>query len=167
MNKTMILDLTNAYIQQAKLDETIAKNHNITYQSTRTSRILSLLVELGELCNETRCFKYWSNKGPSPKDVILEEYADALHFFLSLGVDLNTSKKVFEINKNDGLLNEQFLTAYKLVIDFVNNQDEMHYNVAFNYFLNLILSLGYDIKDIYDSYMKKLDINYQRQQNNY
>ena len=45
---------------------------------------LALLIELAELANETRCFKFWSTKGPSDDAVILEEYVDSIHFLLSL-----------------------------------------------------------------------------------
>ena len=38
---------------------------------------LELIVELGELANETRCFKYWSVKEAN-RDMVLEEYADCL-----------------------------------------------------------------------------------------
>ena len=38
---------------------------------------LELLVEIGELANETRYFKYWSNKEVN-LDLVKEEYADRL-----------------------------------------------------------------------------------------
>ncbi len=47
-------------------------------------RDLALTIELAELANETRCFKYWSSKGPSEREVILEEFVDSIHFLLSL-----------------------------------------------------------------------------------
>ena len=161
------LDLTKLYELQKQLDLTIAQNHNVTYSTTRTSRTLSLLVEMGEFCNETRCFKYWSNKGPSPKDVCLEEFADALHFFLSLGIDIGVGNKVFNIEKLDEKPNEIFLNCYKLIIDFVNNRDELHYREAFTLFLNLGLTLGFTSDDIKKAYLKKLDKNYVRQETNY
>lgn len=161
------IDLTPLYVQQAELDKTIAVNHHITYDSTRISRTLALLVEMGELCNETRCFKYWSNKGPSSKEIILEEYADALHFFLSLGIDLNIKNKVFKIDSSSIPINEQFLNIYSSIIEFVHNRDELHYNNAFTQFLNLGMSLGYSHDEIFKSYLKKLDTNYKRQKNNY
>ena len=45
---------------------------------------LELLVEIGELANETRYFKYWSSK-PMDMDLVKMEYADCiiitLYFF--------------------------------------------------------------------------------------
>ena len=84
----MKINLSELFEAQKQLDARIAENHNVTYESTRSRRTLSLLVELGELANSTRCFKYWSNKGSEPLERVLDEYADALHFFLSLGIDV-------------------------------------------------------------------------------
>src|SRR5574344_2358436 len=97
-----IVDFSEQFAQQEKLDLDIAIKHNVSYDSTRNRRILALLVEIGELANETRCFKYWSNKKASEKSIILEEYADGMHFYLSLGVDLNVKNKCFEV-EDDGV----------------------------------------------------------------
>ena len=47
---------------------------------------MALLVER-ELANETRSFKFWSTKGPSANEIILEEYVDSIHFLLSLLIE--------------------------------------------------------------------------------
>ena len=88
----MKIELEQLFQSQAELDATIAKNHNVSYASTRHRRIMACYVEIGELANATRCFKYWSNKGSEEEAIVLDEYADGLHFFLSLGIDIKTSK---------------------------------------------------------------------------
>ena len=95
--------LTPLFALQKQLDEEIAASHQVDYESTFSRRILALLVELGEFANETRCFKYWSYKGPSPKETILDEYADGLHFLLSLGIPLGVSeyKHYFHVTEKD------------------------------------------------------------------
>ena len=163
----MHADLTPLYKRQEELDKTIALNHNVSYESTKTSRILALLVEIGELLNETRCFKYWSNKPSSPKEVVIEEYADALHFFLSLGIEINASLGEIELFPNEGALNEQFLTLYKLVAHFAEERNAINYATAFIYFLNLGISLGYSFEEIEKAYNCKLKTNYKRQETNY
>ena len=95
----MEINLTKLYPLQAKLDLDIAKRHNITYQSTFYSRLLALIVELGEFANETRAFKYWSNKPSSSKEVIIEEYSDGLNFLISLGIPLKAKKMIYSIKK--------------------------------------------------------------------
>lgn len=57
---------------------------------------LELLTELGELANETKCFKYWSVKEPD-KNKVLDEYADcitmSLTFMGTLGLSLEKLPK--------------------------------------------------------------------------
>lgn len=48
-------------------------------------RLHALSVEVSELSNATRCFKYWSTKPAEGKDILLDEYSDVLHFVLSVG----------------------------------------------------------------------------------
>lgn len=161
------VNLKELYSLQAELDEEIKRNHNVDYACTHEKRVLALLVELGELANETRAFKFWSNKGPSPKEVILDEYADGIHFFLSLGIPLGTKKFDYELEKNEGDLVSQFHEVYRLVVELKANYDLEHYVKALSYYLNLVLSLGYKGQDIIDSYLLKLQVNHKRQETNY
>ena len=71
-----MIDLTPLYVKQAELDQRIADNHHVSYETTRERRILALLVEIGEFANATRCFKYWSNKPSEAQDIVLDEYVD-------------------------------------------------------------------------------------------
>lgn len=86
--------------QQKKLDQYIIDKQfngiddglgNISGSDERflSDRILALSVEVGEFANATRCFKYWSLKPPESKERLLDEYADILHFLLSVA---NTMK---------------------------------------------------------------------------
>ncbi|MBM7869320.1 dimeric dUTPase (all-alpha-NTP-PPase superfamily) [Clostridium pascui] len=90
--------LSELYELQNELDKYILekKNKQLMPKQLLTDTLLALQVEVSELANETRCFKHWSNKGPSSKDVILEEYVDILHFFLSVGNQLGFSAKEIE-----------------------------------------------------------------------
>lgn len=160
-------DLTPLFEKQAELDETIAKNHNISYATTRNKRTLSLLVELGEFANATRCFKYWSNKPSESMERVLDEYVDGLHFFLSLGVDISTSKKLYGFTKYADNLTDQILLSYKLVSEFYKKQDDKSYCKAFQSFLNIVPLLHVRWTTIINAYNKKLAENYHRQENNY
>lgn len=160
-------NLSELFKAQARLDETIAKNHNVSYATTRSPRTLALLVEIGEFANTTRCFKYWSNKGSEAKDVMLDEYADGLHFFLSLGIDIKTTKEVYEISKPDNNLTDQFHLVYRLIADFKDDASEVNYIKAFSSFLNILPLIGYTWKDLEEAYYKKLGTNYVRQETNY
>lgn len=47
-------------LKQEELDSTINKNKNIANEDLYTRKKIALLVELGELANELRFFKFWS-----------------------------------------------------------------------------------------------------------
>ena len=159
----MKIVLDELFIAQGKLDATIAENHGISYKTTRHRRLMACLVEIGELANATRCFKYWSNKGPEADDIVLDEYADGLHFFLSLG----TSKRSYNITKHEDNLTDQFLMVYHRLDEFRKKQDDSSYIKAFQAFLNLLPLLGYKWKQLEAAYYKKLGVNYNRQETNY
>ncbi|MCR5184557.1 MAG: dUTP diphosphatase [Bacilli bacterium] len=162
-----LIELEELFKAQAKLDAYIANSHQVSYETTRSKRIMALIVEIGELANTTRCFKYWSNKGMDKKEIVLDEYADGLHFFLSLGVDIKTSKMNYHLTKHLDDLTSQFHLIYHNIDVFYKKQDEKSYIRAFQSFLNLLPLLGYRWKSLKDAYFKKLEVNYQRQQNNY
>lgn len=163
----MNIHLKELYELQAGLDKDIASKHGVTYESTHAKRLLALIIEIGELANETRCFKYWSNKGPSPKEIVMDEYADGLHFLLSLGIPLKASKFVYELKKSDKELTLQFHDVYKAATALLNHYDLEHYEDCFQKYLNLALSIGATADDIVIAYKSKLAVNYHRQETNY
>ena len=117
------MDLLQLFKLQKELDDRIAKEHDLQPKKLLKEKMLALLVEIGELANETRCFKYWSNKPASEREVILEEYVDGLHFILSIGIDLGIDKnflfyKCAQTNKTQV---EIFLDTYAKVIRFTIN----------------------------------------------
>lgn len=167
MNNIEVANLEALFKEQAALDATIAANHNVNYSNTRPRRILALVVEIGELANATRCFKYWSNKGSEDKAIVLDEYADGLHFFLSLGIDIGSSRKQYQIDLSPNTLTNQFLDVYHLIDDFVQEQNEKNYEKAFDAFLHLIPLLGFSWNEVQKAYYEKLGTNYVRQDTNY
>ncbi len=76
------MNWTELFIRQKELDRFIQENHDLMKENLTERKLLAFQVELGELANETRCFKFWSLKESSPKEKILEEYVDGLHFFV-------------------------------------------------------------------------------------
>ena len=162
-----MMDLTNLYQKQAELDQRIADNHHVSYETTRERRILALFVEIGEFANATRCFKYWSNKPSEAQDIVLDEYVDGLHFFLSLGIDIKTNKKTYHFTKRAENLTKQVLEVYRLASIFYKKQDEKSYIKAFQAFINIVPLLKVRWSTIEKAYYKKLGENYTRQDNNY
>src|SRR5579875_4105332 len=100
---------------QSELDAHIENEHP-RKENRHSEKVLALLVELGELANETRCFKFWSIKPASPKEVILEEFVDGIHFILSLGIECGFSEADFSVPDTmeaDLDATEQFLKVFQ------------------------------------------------------
>ena len=163
----MICDLTDLYKKQRELDEEIAVNHQVTYQSTRNKRTLALLVELGEFANATRTFKYWSNKGPESKERVLDEFADGLHFALSLGIDQGYEVDSVEVLDDDKNLTDTLLTTYELTSIFYSSQTQSNYLLLLISYLRCLFKLGFSWQEAKDAYYIKSKENHVRQETNY
>ena len=162
-----MIDLKELYSLQASLDKEIADNHHVSYETTFERRLLALIVEIGEFANETRCFKYWSNKGPSAKEVIMDEFADGIHFLLSLGIPLRANKFKYEVQDSKVDLTHQIHEVYKAAVDLLDHYDLVHYEDAFQKYLNLSKAVGMSEEEIISSYKAKLKVNHNRQETNY
>ena len=134
---------------------------------------------MGELANELRFFKYWSIKPLSAKSVITEEYIDALHFLLSIGLDLQQKQEmdlelVAQISKQEHSddLSDHFLNIYQDAITLSKQLDnkilclKLH-NILFIKFLLLAYLLDISPADLKSAYNYKHKINVTRQDNNY
>ncbi|KPH73919.1 MULTISPECIES: dUTP diphosphatase [Bacillaceae] len=155
------------YSMQQSLDNHIESNHQLKNQDLFQEKYLALLVELGELANETRCFKFWSNKPRNKNNIILEEYVDGLHFILSLGLEKAyrySSRKLDELTRTE---TEQFNKVFESCTDFYKNVSKENYDRLFVDFLQLGEILGFSEADIQYAYYKKNEINYERQNKGY
>lgn len=152
---------------QNELDLRIFELHNTSRSQTRADRILALLVETGELANETRVFKYWSLRKPSDNEVIFEEFSDVLHFSLSLGIDINFNAQTITYEKSEKTLNDQFHDMYHAIVTFSKSNSKDDYIILMQNVFTLADSLGMTQKDVRDMYLFKNEKNHQRQDNNY
>ena len=161
------MNLQKLFQMQNTLDHRILKEHNLERVPLLKKKILSLQVELGELANETRCFKFWSTKKPSSNNIILEEYVDCLHFILSIGIEKNFEDIILDFKDVTCELSDQFLNLYVNIADFVICSSIDNYLNIFNNFLCLGKDLGFCENDIEDAYLYKNKINHERQDNGY
>src|SRR5699024_3478988 len=152
---------------QRKLDAYIKKNHQLEEADLFSEKILALLVELGELANETRSFKYWSTKAASDREVILEEYVDNVHFLLSLGIEKNYQFTHIEVEETKNNMVEQFNEVYRKAIYFSERQSEVNYKELVEAYLQLANLLGFTEQAILNAYIEKNEVNYERQQSGY
>src|SRR5699024_4924756 len=137
------------FAKQEKLDNYIMENQQLENTNLFEERMLALLVELGELANETRCFKFWSKKTSSPKKIVLEEYVDNIHFLLSIGI--NTGYQFSEINIPSTNLNEteQFNYVFQKCLAFYAEPTENQYVDLFQAYLQLATLLHFSEADIF------------------
>ncbi|OIJ12365.1 dUTPase [Anaerobacillus alkalilacustris] len=163
------MDLIKMFQLQKELDNRIREEHNVLGKNLIAEKVLAFQVELGELANETRCFKYWSLKQPSSQEVILEEYVDGFHFLLSIGIDISISIKKLNVDtpKINSTLTNQFATLYSLSSQFEKTKDESDFIVLFQRYLVLGKLLGFTDSDIETAYRGKNEVNHQRQNDGY
>ncbi len=162
-----MLDLKKIVQLQKELDNAIHQKRQVSYITTFEQRKLALLVEVCELANEVRSFKFWSYKEASPKTVILEEFVDCLHFCISLGIGMEIDFNkcyVSETSSEDKsvVFNETISSIAKLNKDDINTYFEM-----FSSLIGLSLVLGFSNEEIFSAYLNKNEINHKRQENNY
>lgn len=107
------MNIGELFEMQKKLDKHIVEEKRLAGQDLLAKKVLALQVELGELCNNWRGFKFWSENQKPKREIkchccngegdflgkeiclycegtgvqarpLLEEYVDCLHFFLSI-----------------------------------------------------------------------------------
>jgi len=161
------MNLEKLFNLQSILDKRIIQEHNLHDKSLFAEKILALQVEVSELANETRCFKFWSNKGPSSKKVILEEYVDCLHFILSIGLEKDYSDLNLKVKVENKELTKKFMHLYLDINDFVVCPNKDNYKTLFEDFLLLGTDLGFSFEEIEAAYLHKNSVNHQRQDMGY
>src|SRR5690625_3469324 len=145
------MDWTTLFNMQRQLDNYITEQHDLYEQNLFEERFLALLVELGELANETRCFKFWSVQDKSDASIILEEYVDNIHFLLSIGIhkgyefsNLSSSTTYFKET-------QQFNLVFETCLIFYRNQTEENYLNMFREYVHLAKLLGFTEQDIMEA----------------
>jgi dimeric dUTPase (all-alpha-NTP-PPase superfamily) len=188
------MNLSKLFEMQKALDERIVKEKGLEGQDLLPQKILALQVELGELANEWRGFKYWSeDREPRTKveigaydcsqggkwvvkgykNPLLEEYVDCLHFILSIGLDHKVIDQGWDFELGDQRATDiisGFTQLFATRWDWVDWEDEyweLDYFRGFELFVWLGEMLGFTWKQIEEAYMNKLAVNHQRQQTGY
>lgn len=187
--------LDKLFNMQQKLDERILNRFpELENVDLLPKKILSLQVELGELANEWRGFKFWSEDREPRTEVysidylvlpdgteieqarnpLLEEYVDCLHFILSIGLEKEFGNRDFPYlhEANFGIYTEtdtieQFINTFTAISEFLVNDDLESFEELFLYFIGLGKHLGFEWEQIEQDYIQKNSVNHQRQQEGY
>lgn len=161
------MNLTNLFELQQSLDEHIETEHPRQEGESRANKkILALLVELGELANEWRGFKFWSKDQKPRVNPLLEEYVDGIHFLLSLGLEMKVGKLDLKPIKLSNL-NEQFIGLYNAISILHIAFSDKTYHAAFAVFMGLGEMLGFSWEEIEAAYLEKNRKNHERQEFGY
>nr|WP_106780310.1 dUTP diphosphatase [Lysinibacillus timonensis] len=160
------MELKDLFSMQRELDEFIESNREI-HKDVFVEKGLALTIELAELANETRCFKFWSTKGPSEREVILEEFVDSIHFLLSLGNEKGYSLNEWPKIQLEVDLTVYFLNAQNAILTFIQNPNEDNYIAIWQFYGVIAHNLGFSLEDIISAYILKNEKNYERQRSGY
>ena len=179
------MNLQKLFELQHQLDERIEQEHPRQPGEDRLpKKVLALLVELGELANEARFFKFWSHDQeprtavltwpygaggpPVYRNRVLEEFVDGLHFILSLGLDIGFDPEDWIIKGEQYHdLTEQFMKLIKEIVHFSKSLHEIDYVQILKLFIGLGEMLGFTWEEIEEAYLQKNQENFKRQEEGY
>lgn len=179
------MNLQHLFEAQAKLDARIEREHPRTENENRVpQKILALQVELGEMANEWRGFKFWSqDREPRthkvrtvsdgyrlnvvPYNPLLEEAVDVLHFILSIGNELGFNQDYEMDNFLVPGTQEAFSDMFYRVSRFESDGEDYDYFQMLAHFIILTKSLNFTWDEIEKAYFAKNKINHQRQDGGY
>lgn len=162
------INLKEIFDLQKSLDKNIQSNHKVTYSQVYEKIKLALIVELAELANEIRSFKFWSLKSPSSKNIILEEYIDGIHFITSICIYKKIKPefnfKILKETNDKDLITKYLLNLFNEINHFDSNAKIKKW---YESYLSFATMLGFSLEDIKNGYLKKNQINFQRQKDKY
>lgn len=165
----MIKQLKELLEMQQLLDYAIFTKKGIKEYPVQSMRI-ALFVELGEMMNEFPThFKHWKSTAKDDREKGLVEFVDSLHFALSLS---NYEKVQLELEKNQAYL-EYDMLDHDFQIDKYELMwllpDVVKYRGAqrLHYLLMIGKYFGFTWDEIYNAYIEKNKVNYERIKNNY
>mgnify|MGYP001239099205 FL=1 len=159
------MNLNSLFEKQKELDEYIAKEKGLDKKHT-LEKITALSIELGELMNEfPELFKFWSNK-KNNREKGLVEYVDAVHFALSIGIDMGyTEHKYTKTIPKD--MRMTYLGLQNILAILAVTMDKRHLPTLFDYLITFGYQLGFTEQDVIKAYDEKNEINYARQNSGY
>ena len=147
------MDIKKMLEAQKELDKANMKKGGLTEYPLEMVQT-AYRVELGELLQEWKQFKFWKiNKGEIDREKMLEEWADCMHFALSLFIQEEIEEDISEYCS--------YLETYEII--------ERCFNLYFvlENTLALGLKLGYTLEELEQAYWKKNKINWERIEGGY
>lgn len=187
----MTYSIEQLYEMQTALDAHIIETKGLRGKDLLPNTVLALDVEIGELANEWRGFKHWSNDQAPRMERALEEYVDCVHFFLSIARQKDWLENMYipedaieetkETGLDGGIGGALLETKYWLMKMYMEKdrdekleskigktkQEFCFANAWYVFFAIGIVGLGFTWEQIAEAYVSKNAVNHQRQQNGY
>lgn len=150
------MNLEKFFNLQQNLDNQIMKVNVSSSQSLITKELLALQVNIGQLANETNCYKYWNSCNYFDKKAVLKHYVCCMHFIISLGVtknykDVGTIPSMLSYD-----ITEQFINLFIDINDFIVSSSRDHYATLLEDFLNLGKLLNLTENEIENGFYNKM-----------
>lgn len=154
------------YKSNKKLDEIFEEKFENIEPRIFEKNAIELIVEMCEFANESRFFKYWSNK-KSDEIETMEEFADVVmqlfYFFNYLGIE--------KIEKTDIELSDDIIIAFKdlikLSVEINENMNEKLIRNIFTSLLNVSKLLNLNEEKLVETCFKKIIKQKERLASNY
>lgn len=163
----MKINIKDLIILQKKLDNQIYLKHNIDSKKIIHKKKLALIVELCEMINVNKCFKFWSLNKNIDRLKLGDEFIDCLHFILSLSIDFKMENYEFEIN--EFIMDDNQLTHH--ILELIENVNYIDDSIKCQKFIIKLLELsstfGFSKEDIFIFYNNKNKENILRQKKDY
>lgn len=145
------MNLEKLYEFQNKLDKDMQKRLDVQGKLLLSQKLLALQVKIGELANETQCFKFWMSKKAPARRKILNKYIECIYFILSIGIEKGFTETEFAVKEVEYELTEQFLNLFIDMNDFMVCSSKDHYVTLMEDLLGLSLGFGFSQDDILSS----------------
>ena len=161
-------EYNDIYRRNKKLDDIFMNKYMDTESSYYEKNCLELIVEIGELANESKCFKYWTVRNPD-KELVLEEYADCLlmvlYMFNTYNVD---SVSTIDVDNSCDIL-EEFNVLIRMCTNLMdkNNINELFLKEIFTRLFHIGKLLELNDDEIIDACYKKIIKNEERLNSDY
>lgn len=157
------MNFKQLFESQAKLDEKVFKKAKVEEGQTVRQRLLALQVELSELANELGTFKYWKVSHKMNQQACKEEWADVLHFALSVGLAYGHKVKESDLFDTHIKTKEDLHEAILIMNTRIT---KLHSRFVYLDFLSELIAigkyLGMNKGTMVTEYMKKNKKNYER-----
>lgn len=169
------MKLRNLYDKQYNLDKLVEDRLQVIDPTFKVfgldnleKKVLAFKVELAELSNEVAFFKYWKHNHVMNRVRVLDEWADCLHFLLSVGLTHHYDSQIESISSQVKPALDLDIVQHLVVgLMELRMTDFVEYRQALCMLITMGNSLGFTEDELLDAYETKNKVNVQRQLGGY